>query len=189
MNLFLLSLIPQENAEMHCDQHVVKMILEGTQIVCTVLHIDRALDTYCPRPLEKHELALVRDQAASYPDWYKPTHVNHPLVVWARQSLEHFSFVRSYVSALHEEYRYRFQKACHKSGALCETLPFPNHVPSIPGPIKFVLCMPEEYQNPSDPVQSYRDFYKGAKTSFVKYKYRAPPTWLIESMDNHCTLS
>ena len=33
MNIFLLSLNPEEAAEFHCDKHVIKMILETTQLL------------------------------------------------------------------------------------------------------------------------------------------------------------
>lgn len=178
MNLFLLSLNPQENAEMHCDQHVVKMILEGTQIICTVLHIDSALETYMPRSLTKEETYRVRSMAASRSGWYKPTHVNHPLVIWARSSLENFQFVKDYVHALHQEYRWRYKKESHRSGKLCETLPSPTHIPSNHSTMEFVLCMPDECKVGSEPVESYRSFYK-VKKSFAKYKHRPIPSWLL----------
>ena len=35
MNIFFLSWNPETCAQMHCDKHVVKMILETAQILCT----------------------------------------------------------------------------------------------------------------------------------------------------------
>ena len=35
MNIFALHTDPQTCAEMHCDKHVVKMILEHAQLMCT----------------------------------------------------------------------------------------------------------------------------------------------------------
>lgn len=191
MNLFLLAIDPRENAEMHCDQHVVKMILEATQVMCSVLHIDKALGTYTPRALTKDESRLVRESSVQTPQWYKPTHVNHPLVIWARTSLENFLFVKQYALALTEEYKFRFQKLSHRSGELCASLPIPKYIPQFhPSPITFVTCMPDEFRiDISDPVACYREFYKKSKSTFAKYRHRHPPKWLPFTMDNQNILS
>lgn len=39
MNIFVLDTDPRTAAQLHCDTHVVKMILETTQILCTVCHM------------------------------------------------------------------------------------------------------------------------------------------------------
>lgn len=61
MNIFVLSLDPFEAASMQCDKHVVKMVLETAQILSTVK-------------------TLLNEEGAPY----KPTHVNHPCVTWAK---------------------------------------------------------------------------------------------------------
>ena len=38
MNIFVLHKNPIEAAKMACDKHVVKMILETAQMLCTVAH-------------------------------------------------------------------------------------------------------------------------------------------------------
>ena len=38
MNIFVLDHSPKTSAEMMCDKHVVKMILETAQMLCTVAH-------------------------------------------------------------------------------------------------------------------------------------------------------
>ena len=42
MNIFYLDRNPKVAAEMHCDKHVVKMILESAQMLCTA---HRVLDS------------------------------------------------------------------------------------------------------------------------------------------------
>ena len=59
MNIFVLDYDPELAAQMQCDKHVVKMVLESTQMLHTIN--------------AKHEL----------PYTYKPTHMNHPCVKWA----------------------------------------------------------------------------------------------------------
>ena len=38
MNIFILDRDPKVCAQYHCDKHVVKMILETAQMICTVLN-------------------------------------------------------------------------------------------------------------------------------------------------------
>ena len=64
MNIFILDLNTERCARYHCDQNVVKMILESTQIVCTVLN------------------------QKGFATPYKPTHTKHPCVLWAGESYD-----------------------------------------------------------------------------------------------------
>ena len=66
MNIFYLDRDIERAVQFHCDSHVVKMCLETAQILFTALH------RY--------------DQPAQY----KPTHVKHPSVLWAGDSLAQF---------------------------------------------------------------------------------------------------
>jgi len=176
MNLFLLSLEHRENAEFHCDQHVVKMILESAQLLCGALHISAAIGP-CYGPLNKAQLSTLREHARERCDkfgWYMPTHVNHPLAVWARASLANYRFVKEYAHALHEEFQIRFGKK-HKSGLLTESLGDPN-IPDT-GLSEHVTCMPDQYKVPGDPVASYRAYYMGEKLEFARYKRSKEPWW------------
>jgi hypothetical protein len=73
------------------DKRLVKMTLETAQIMCTAM------------------------QHYGWPDTvYKPTHENHPVVLWAKASPHNLSWVRNYLEALGFEYILRFGKT-HKS--------------------------------------------------------------------------
>lgn len=61
MNIFALHQDPQIAAQMHCDKHVVKMILESAHMLSTICG-----------------------------EGYKPTHQNHPCTKWARSSRSNF---------------------------------------------------------------------------------------------------
>lgn len=50
MNIFLLDQDIELCAQYHCDQHVVKMILESVQILCTVLNIMNIYTPYKSTP-------------------------------------------------------------------------------------------------------------------------------------------
>ena len=79
MNIFYLDEDTEICAQYHCDKHVVKMILEYAQILCTVLH---ELGQEAP---------------------YRPTHRNHPCTVWARESLDNWIWLRALCQALNQE--------------------------------------------------------------------------------------
>lgn len=180
MNLFLLSVDHAQNARWHCDKHVVKMILEAVQIVSSVYWIDRALECHVPRFLTREETKRVTECYKDAPFAYKPTHVNHPVVVWARSDAKNFAYVQDYARALSAEYTFRYGKH-HKSMDVMELVPSPKNVPAVPSPQTFVTCMDESYRISNDPVECYRNYYVRAKASFCKWKKRDDPEWFKSS--------
>jgi hypothetical protein len=153
MNIFVLDRDIEKCARAHCDQHVIKMILESAQILCTALN-----------------LKGIRTP-------YRSTHVKHPCVVWAGESFDNFRWLMSLARALNAEYRYRYKKTIdHKSIAVLEALAgarFPRG-----GLTPFAQAMPEKYRAPGDAVAAYRAFYRGEKMGFATWTRRSPPRWL-----------
>lgn len=151
MNVFILSKEPRENARMHFDSHVVKMILEAAQIACTVHH---KLGNEAP---------------------YKPTHQNHPSVIWAGSSLKAYKFVVTYGLALCYEFEHRRKKQ-HKTKEVLLWLK--DNLPDIPnGPVNYCLVMPEQYKVAGDAVTSYRNYIKAEKQHLAKWTNRPTPEW------------
>lgn len=131
------------------------MILESTQILCTVLH--------------KYNIAAP----------YQPTHKNHPCVIWAGTSLDNWIWLRNFTMELNKEYQYRFDRnKPHKSFSVSNSLPLPP-LSSI-GITKRPLTMPDKYKLISSPVDSYRHFYVCEKKHLIKYTKRKKPHWLAE---------
>ena len=91
MNIFYLSECPVEAAQYQCDKHVVKMILESAQMLCTAHH---ACPTAAPRP-EK---------------FYKQAHLNHPSTIWVRTATANYDWMIVHALALCEEYTHRYGK-------------------------------------------------------------------------------
>jgi len=87
MNLFVLALDPIESARYHVDRHVVKMVLESAQILCTIHHL-------CDGEIGN--------------GWYKPTHVRHPVVVWGAECVGNYQYIFNQFTALAEEYQFRY---------------------------------------------------------------------------------
>lgn len=148
MNIFYVHSNPTIAARSLCDKHVVKMILESAQILCTVQH-------------------LWGNKAP-----YRPTHKNHPCVKWAANNLHNYEWLLEHAKALSIEYTYRYGKI-HKSDFLINDLPsWGNWEEHVEPP----QCMPEIYRK-KDTVLAYRDYYHGAKSYMAKWTKRAAPDW------------
>lgn len=157
MNIFVLDRNPKLAAEMHCDKHVIKMILESAQMLSTAHRLNG-------------------DDVG-----YKIAHKNHPCTIWTRDSIENYMWLRTLAYWLNEQYRFRYSKDVnHKSWDLINSLPTPDFLPNNGGFVTdFALCMPEEYKC-DDPILSYRDFYKHEKKDFLAYTNVPTPKWLTE---------
>lgn len=152
MNIFILDYDVKTNAQYHCDKHVVKMLPEQTQLLCSAYY-------FC-------------NEAHKSP--YKLSHKNHPCSIWVRESLSNWLLLRDMTLALYDEYQYRYNKV-HKSGEIVKQLPTPNLVDL--GATPFAQAMPDMYRS-SDAVQSYRNYYLGEKQHLFKWTRREMPAWI-----------
>jgi len=161
MNIFFLDYDTQKCAQYHCDKHVVKMILETAQLLCGVHHMTDQMTTN-NRPST--------DQVP-----YKLSHKNHPCAIWSRESLSNYLYLCDLGLELCKEYTYRYGKK-HKSQDVIEwcLINKPNIIDkNFTTPPK---AMPDEYKV-NDVIESYRNYYRGAKKSFAVWKYRNLPEW------------
>ena len=147
MNIFVLDLDPTKAAEYQCDRHVVKMVLESAQLLCSA-----------------HESAP-----------YKRTHYNHPSAVWTRSSLSNYRWLLDHAYALAAEY-YRRYGNIHKSVAVLDWC-YDNTPPLLElGLTPFAQAMPDKYKN-TDPVVAYRNYYIHEKAKIAKWKKGTTPEW------------
>lgn len=161
MNIFYLDHDPVECAKQHCDKHVVKMILETAQLLSNAHHMIDGEQVIKPI--------------------YKLTHKNHPSAVWVRQCKAHYDWLWTLLHALCKEYTHRYGKV-HKveREGLLEILK--DSPMGIGKSIVFVEpppAMPDEYKAPSA-IQSYKNYYKGAKASFARWTNRPIPVWFSQ---------
>ncbi len=155
MNIFVLDHDIPTCARYHADQHVVKMILESAQMLCTVVNLSGG-------------------KAA-----YRSTHTRHPCTVWAARSRSNWIWLRRLALALNGEYRYRFRAASdHESARVIRGLSVPGIADH--GLTEFAQAMPDGYRVPGNPVEAYRRFYIGEKSRFAKWTRRKPPKWFVE---------
>jgi hypothetical protein len=177
MNIFYLHKKQSKCARWHCDKHVVKMILETTQLLYTahwMLCIEAGkLPNFATAPSMKGEPRM---------RGYLPiSNAKHPCALWTRASVEHYRWLVILGMALCNEFRVRFTGKAHS----CETHlrwlyfnePAGFQATSWTEP---PLAMAEEFRCSKSAIVSYRNYYKKGKSHLLSYTLRHKPSWLKE---------
>ena len=158
MNIFFLHFDTKTCAQMHVNKHVVKMILESVQLLCSAHHL---------HPNGK-ELKLM-----------KLTHKNHPSSIWTRESLSNYKWLVELTKELCKEYTYRYGKVhkCEREylQILEENKPEIRDLGFTPPK----QAMPETYKI-EDVIEAYRQYYFYEKSHMFEWKKRNVPEWIIE---------
>jgi hypothetical protein len=171
MNIFVLSLLVKRCARYHCDVHVVKLLLESAQMLCTC---HRVLDQNLNKKMDRK--------------LYRSTHVKHPCNRWLRESVENYKWLYRLFIALCKEYTYRYNKVHLSEKKLAKVLKrVPKNIPRIPMTSR-PLAMPEKYHVKNDDgsfniVESYRLYYINEKKSLCKWTGRSVPKWFLAEKD------
>ena len=154
MNIFYLDKDPKVAAIVQYNKHVVKMILESAQMLCTA-----------------HRYYGNEDVP------YKTAHLNHPSSIWVRQNTKHYFWLYEHMLALGEEYTHRYGKI-HMSITKCKE---PLRLAPINMPTyKFKQppqCMPDEFKSDCA-IHAYWAYYIGEKhvvASKQEYIYELNP--------------
>ena len=143
MNIFYLHKDPREAAKLQYNKHVVKMILESAQMLCTA-----------------HHCYGDKWQKENVP--YKQAHLNHPSTVWARRSKATYMWLFKHMMGLGYEYWLRYGKQ-HLSISKCSM--FLSKPPVHIQGEEFVQppqAMPDEYKTECS-IQAYWNYYIGEK--------------------------
>jgi len=140
MNIFYLHEDPKLAAIVQYNKHVVKMILESAQMLCTAHHHYGNEDVP-----------------------YKKAHYNHPSTVWVRQNDKQYKWLYNHMIALGIEYYVRYGRT-HLTITKCKDIL--KHLP--PGiPIGTFTeppqCMPEEYKHKDSSITAYWQYYINGK--------------------------
>lgn len=177
MNIFQLDLNPTKAAEYHCDRHVVKMILEYSQLLSTAHRIldgtEQESRTKTGRRATTWRLEDERESIL-----YKATHINHPSAIWARESTGNYQWLQSLLVAVCSEYTYRYGKVhkCERDGLVSRLASPPLNIKTSDiTPLR--LAMPDEYRL-SDPVEAYRKYIRLGKPHLHAWKKRPVPEWI-----------
>ena len=151
MNIFVLDRDPEIAAKYHCNKHVVKMILESSQMLCNTLH-----HTGQKAP-------------------YRSVHMNHPCSVWTRESLSNWHWLKNLVLHLNREFKYRFTGKDHQSYVVAMNLDIPDIEDK--GITIRPQCVNEEYKR-DDPITAYRLYYARSKNHLHKWTKRDVPKFI-----------
>ena len=180
MNLFILDYNPVTAAQLQCDKHVPKMIVESAQMLSTA---HRMLDGELGKRRSKSGKTMVRYWEHPSNNWekilYKAVHTGHPCTVWTMESSDNYFWHYNHFKALCDEYTYRYSKLHKSDRELREILSnLPSNIPR--GNLtSFKLAMSS---NPecmfSDAVKSYRAFYQTKQERFkMVWSKRSIPEW------------
>ena len=143
MNIFYLDKCPVKAAQVQYNKHVVKMILESAQMLCTA-----------------HHCYGDKDQVKNVP--YKQAHLNHPSTVWTRRSKSTYMWLYNHMIALGDEYTKRYGKT-HLSITKCKdflAVP-PRHIQGDDW-CQPPQAMPDEYKDECS-IKAYWNYYIGEK--------------------------
>jgi len=184
MNRFILSEDPGIAALMHCDKHVVKMILEEAQMLCTAHRMldgtmvigEKYVEGSLPARFRK-----VKHWVHPNPDLdrilYKATHINHPCAIWSRVCRDNYLWGYELLESLCEEYTHRYGKKHATEGKLLKALSnAPHNIQYGLNMTEFPQAMPDDCKRPNA-VEGYRQYYIEHKARFAKWTNRTTPHW------------
>ena len=179
MNIFALDECPVKSAEMACDKHCVKMILESAQLLCSVHRVLDGTEYYDKtangRKIKRWRLDNPNEEATIY----KAGWLRHPSTQWVMKSAYNYIWLFKHMMALNEEYKLRWQKdKDHVSiTKLADLLKHPpKNAPLNVMATDATPAMPDHCKKP-DSVDAYRTYYIQEKKRFAKWTKRQVPHW------------
>jgi len=177
MNLFYLHEEPEVSAKLHCDKHVVKMIIEYAQMLSTahrMLDGEQYTDASSGRRIQRW--CMQDDFLEEY--LYKASHINHPSTRWVRENAIQYQYAYDMFTNLCDEYTYRYGKE-HltdiKLRKLLNELPENIQLGTWSEPPQ---CMPEDVKVPGNSIAAYHKYYREYKKDFAKWTQRDVPQFM-----------
>ena len=143
MNIFFLHKHPVIAAQMQCDKHVVKMVLETAQMLSTAARA------------QGHDVG------------YKSAYPKHPMTLWVGESPDNFAWTMIHGLELCKEYTFRYHKT-HATEKIIKNLYDVckgDYMKKTEPP----QCMPDEYKDECS-VQAYWNYYIGEKHTVANQK-------------------
>lgn len=183
MNIFFLSFDPRQAATWHCDKHVVKMLLESTQLLWTAWHTAYATST--DKEVVTGLLTTAPLTKGTKEPGYRPTHRNHPCAIWTRASIANYRWLIALALSLAEEYHFRYPSRGEPHACEVHVAWLAAHEPPLPPkPLTWpALAMPQEYKVSQSPTACYKAYYLGQKRErgLLVYTRRELPPWASAS--------
>lgn len=175
MNIFILDEQPEFAAQMMCDKHVVKMIVESCQLLSTAHHVldGDVIEVNTGKRRYKTSICTTKDIC-------KATMINHPCSIWARETRSNYMWLWKHAKALCAEYTKRYGKVHIMEQMLMGGLYNPPKNIAKGKLTPFAQAMPEQYKN-VNAITAYRQYYLGEKTRFAKWKIGNIPEWFANN--------
>lgn len=189
MNIFYLDKNPIKAAEMACDKHVCKMIIESAQMLSTAHRIIDGSEYYGKTANGRKIKRWLHPDNDLELSLYLASHVKHPSTLWVMQSAYNYIWLYNHMMALNEQFKLRYQKpfdhmTVQKLGKILKEIPknIPlNKIGTEPPP-----AMPDECKVPGDSIASYRKYYIMKKREFATWKYPATmPDWYKKGINEN----
>ena len=183
MNIFYLHEDPVVSAEMHCDKHVVKMIIEYAQMLSTahrILDGEQITAMQNGRRIQRWHLDGDKDlhTLEMQTTLYKASHVNHPSTQWVRENAIQYQYAYDMFVALCDEYTYRYGKVHLTDKKLRKLLNnLPNNI-TLGVYSEPPQCMPDDVKVLGDSINAYHKYYAVYKKDFAKWTNRPVPNFM-----------
>jgi len=190
MNIFYVDKDPKTAAKMMCDKHIIKMILESAQMLCTAKRVLDGIEytdfTKNGRKIRRWRLENSNEEAIIY----KAGWLKHPSTQWVMKSAYNYIWLFNHFMALNQEYKLRWQKNVNHVSVdkLAELL---KHPPKN-APLNVIgtdadPAMPDHCKIAGDVVGSYRKYYILEKRRFAKWEKHGAvmPDWYKEGIAEH----
>ena len=179
MNIFILDKNPIIAAQMQCDKHVVKMIVESAQMLSTA---HRMLDGYVEKRPSKSGKRIIGYWVHPNKNYeatlYKAVHHSHPCTIWTRTNKSNYLWLFRLWKNLSMEYTLRYGRFHASWTKLNMYLGFPPKNISEGDLTEQPQCMPDHCKDEEDVVEAYRNYYIKEKSSFAKWKFASTPDWV-----------
>ena len=183
MNIFYLHKDTTTAAKWHVDKHVVKMIVESAQLLCTAHRMNDGVKTEARSKTGRKTWRYIMEDEKRQKELYQAVHYHHPSAVWCRETKQQYFWLYDLFKALGHEYTYRYGKIHSTNFKLNQILSnAPNNISERwreppPAMQHYPQCIV-----PGDSIQSYRNYYIEAKAYFAKWTKRDTPEWFAEGV-------
>ena len=185
MNIFYLDKDPVKAAHYSCDKHVVKMILESAQMLCTAHRVQDGEKVIGHSATGRKRTTYKHPNSNMNAILYGAGWLKHPSCVCVMDNAYNYMWLYRHMMALGDEYTARYGKVHLTIQKLGDLLKHPpkNSALNKKG-YDATPAMPEECKIPGDSVASYRKYYIMKKARFATWKNRVPPKWFAEGLEN-----
>jgi hypothetical protein len=164
MNIFYLHTDRFMNAQYHVDRHVMKMPIETTQMLSTVLR-------------ERFNVDAPTDGPGKI---YRSAYITHPCTRWVGETYDNFVWTWFFGTALCDEFLHRYGKvhACRQVlSTISNIMPSPDTWPGDPAMTPRPKCVAPEFKH-LDVITAYRMQYITKKARLHSWTNRPVPNFV-----------